>query len=93
MDERSQILLVTTIGAVVGALAGFLLFTDRGRSLMNDLEPAIEDMGRELSRFRQTVRKAVGVAGEGWRLMNETMADSTTSSGGRYADPHQTTPF
>ena len=37
------------------ALAGYLFFTDRGRALRRQIEPALEDFARELSSFRGTV--------------------------------------
>jgi hypothetical protein len=82
------------VGAVVGGMAGYLFFTDPGRRLRRQLEPALEDIARELNSFRGTVQKAAGVANEGWRLLNDTLGES---SGGRpptrFPSPHQTSPF
>jgi len=47
------------------------LFTDRGRRLRRQFEPALEDFSRELMSFRTTVQKASGVASDGWKLLNE----------------------
>jgi gas vesicle protein len=82
---------VTVAGAVIGGLAGYLFFTDKGRSLRHQLEPALDDLARELSQFRGTVTRAAGVANEGWRLINDAMGESGQS--GRYTNPRQTTPF
>jgi gas vesicle protein len=88
MDNRT--VAATIVGGIVGALAGYLLFTDRGRALRRQLEPALEDFARELNQFRGTVMKAAGVAGEGWRLLNETLGEREPH---RYPTPHQTSPF
>jgi hypothetical protein len=69
-----------------------MFFSEQGRHLRRQLEPALEDFARELNSFRGTVARAAGVAGEGWKLLNEALGEA----GGRqsiYTNPHQTTPF
>lgn len=88
MDNRT--VAATIVGGIVGAMAGYLLFTDRGRALRRQLEPAIDDFVRELNQLRGTIVKAAGAAGEGWRLLNETLGERETY---RYQAPHQTSPF
>ena len=88
MDNRT--VAATIVGGVVGALAGYLLFTERGRALRRQLEPALEDFARELNQFRGTVARATGVAGESWRLLNETLGEREPH---RYQAPHQSSPF
>jgi len=90
--DNSRALTVTLIGAVVGGFAGFLFFTDQGRRLRRQLEPALDDVARELSQFRCTVQKAAGVANEGWRLLNDAIGERDRPAG-RVAGPHQTSPF
>jgi hypothetical protein len=58
-------------GAVLGGLAGYFFFTERGRSFRRQLEPALEQFARELNGFRGTLQRAVGVATEGWNALNE----------------------
>jgi len=76
---------------MLGAFAGYLLFTERGRALRRQLEPALEDYARELSGFRVTLGKAAGVASEGWKLLNEAI--EPTDSDARYPIRHQHAPF
>jgi hypothetical protein len=92
VTDNSQALAASVVGAIVGGIAGYLLFTDHGRSLRRQLEPSIEDLGRELNSFRATVEKAAGVASEGWKLLNETLGESGRPSP-RYPGTHQTAPF
>ena len=66
MDNRA--LAATVAGAVIGGAAGYLFFTDRGRALRRQIEPALDDIARELISFRATVQKAAGVANEGWKI-------------------------
>ena len=92
MTEKSQACVVSCIGAAVGAAVAYMFFTERGRHMRRSLEPALEDFARELNHFRGTVAKAAGVAGEGWKLLNEAMGE-TGSMPPRFANPHQTSPF
>jgi gas vesicle protein len=80
------------VGAVIGGVAGYLFFTEHGRSLRRSIEPALDDIARELNSFRSTVHKAAGVANEGWRLLNEAMGESG-SQPPRFPSAHQTSPF
>ena len=90
MDNRAVAAMV--LGGVMGALAGYLLFTDRGRAMRRQLEPAIEDFARELNQFRSTVTRAAGVAGEGWRLLNEALGERQGPPL-RYPTTQQSSPF
>jgi hypothetical protein len=91
--ENSRAMAAAIVGAVVGGLAGYLFFTDGGRRLRRQLEPALDDFARELINFRATVNKAAGVANEGWQLLNEAMGDSGQATQSRYPSARQTSPF
>ena len=94
MTERASAVVASTMGAVIGAVIGYLLFTNQGRLLRRRLEPALEDLFSELNHFRSTVQKAAEVATEGWNLLNDTLSEGhKTPPIPRYSDPHQTTPF
>jgi hypothetical protein len=90
--EDSRAVAATVVGAVIGGVAGYLLFTDAGRRLRRQLEPALEDLVRELNSFRATVHKAAGAASEGWKLLNEAIGEPEQRSS-RYPTPQQTSPF
>ena len=94
MSDNERAMAVTMVGAVLGGLAGYLFFTPQGYALRRRLEPAIEDLSHELNQFRGTFLKASNVASEGWRLLNDTLGEGSAGAGrGRYASPHQSTPF
>ena len=89
VSENSRTIAASLIGALIGGVAGYLLFTEHGRALRRQMEPALEDIARELSSFRSTVRKAADVADEGRRLLDDALNDTRP----RYPSPHQTSPF
>lgn len=89
--DNSRAMTATLVGAVIGGMAGYLFFTERGRAFRRQLEPALDDFARELSQFRGTLGKAAGVATEGWRLLNEALGDEPHVV--RYPSPRQTSPF
>ncbi len=87
---NSRVMAATLVGAVVGGVAGYLFFTDHGRSVRRQIEPVLDDFARELISFRTTVQKATGVASEGWKLLNEALGE--TGPPPRYPG-RQTSPF
>ena len=89
--DNSRAVAATVVGAVLGGLAGYLFFTDHGRTVRRQIEPALEDFSRELMSFRATVQKAAAVANEGWTLLNDALGESEQPS--RYTGPRQSSPF
>ena len=90
MSDNTRAAAAIVVGGIVGAVAGYMFFTDKGRQLRRQLEPALEDMTRELNHFRGTVNKAAGVASEGWQLLNDAFGDRGDQ---RYPNTPQTSPF
>ena len=88
--DNSRSIAATLVGAVVGGVAGYLFFTDHGRSIRRQIEPALDDFTRELMSFRTTVQKAGGVASAGWKLLNEAIGE--TGPAAKYPG-RQTSPF
>lgn len=91
MTENSRAMAATIAGAVIGGVAGYLFFTERGRELRRQIEPALDDFARELNSFRMTVEKAAVVTNQGWKLLNEAMEPGPQNT--RYPTAHQTSPF
>ncbi len=73
--NNSREMAATIVAAVIGGVAGYLFFTERGRSVRRQIGPAIEDFSRELMSFRNTAQKVAGFANEGWKLLNETLGE------------------
>ena len=91
MSQKSQAIAAAMVGGVVGAVAGYMFFTEQGRAWRRQLEPAIEDMARELAQFRGTLSRAMGVANDGWKVLNEALGEHRGPT--TYPNPHQSTPF
>lgn len=91
MTVNARVWMAALGGAAIGAIAGYLFFTEEGRTFRRQLEPALDDIARELNSFRHTVEKAARVAGEGWKLLEEAMGEAGERP--RYPTPHQSTPF
>lgn len=72
---NSRAIAATIVGAAVGGMAGYLFFTESGRAVRRQLEPAIDDIARELSSFKHTVGKAATVVSESWKLLNEALGE------------------
>lgn len=93
MTEQTRVYIATIVGAVMGGMAGYMLFTEQGRVLRRQIEPALDDFVQELSHLRGTVSRAAGVASESWKLLDEALGDSGARGMPRYTNPHQTSPF
>jgi hypothetical protein len=73
--NNSRDMTAIIVGAVIGGVVGYLFFTDRGRGVRRQIEPALEAFSRELVSFRNTLQEAAGVANEGWKILNDTLGD------------------
>jgi hypothetical protein len=71
VDERSNVLVATLLGAVVGGLWGYLYLTSSGRRVRDDLEPRIDAFVNEVRRMKRTVEKARAAADESWHALDE----------------------
>ena len=91
MTDQSRAMAASIVGAIIGGVAGYMVFTPQGRELRRRLEPAFEDLSRELIHLRGTLARAGVMANEGWRLVNDAMSEA--GSVARTTTPHQTTPF
>ena len=59
------------LGAVVGGAAGFLLLTERGRELREDLEPRLDDLAGEVQKLGSAFDRTRRAVEEGWRSFNQ----------------------
>jgi hypothetical protein len=82
VDERSKVLMMTFMGAVIGGVGGWLYMTENGRRVREQIEPKLDDFLGELTRVRGTVEKARTAANEGWRSLNEMTGGA---AGGRWS--------
>ena len=71
MSDRTAVTAGALVGALIGAAASYLFFTSRGLTLRDRLEPAIEELEREFSRFQGTIKQVGRMANEGARVVQE----------------------
>ena len=74
MNEYSRVVLGAALGALCGAAAAYLFFTEDGRELRGRIEPTVDDLRREFTRFQGTVEKVEALANDGMRVMEEFQA-------------------
>ena len=91
MDDRGRIAMAIGLGALVGGVAGYLLLTERGRQMRDELEPRLNDVLLEIDKLRTTFESTRTAVAEGWRSFNTLMeqqkstAQSAAESAGRQA--------
>ena len=71
MSEQTRIIQGAMVGAILGAAAAYLFYTEGGRALRNRIEPAVDDLRREFLRFQKTIEKVGELANDGMRVVNE----------------------
>jgi gas vesicle protein len=71
VSTQSQVTLCAVCGAVIGAAAGYLFFTPQGRVLRERIEPAVDELKREFTRFQATIEKVGLLANDGMRVVSE----------------------
>jgi hypothetical protein len=71
VNDQSRVITGAAIGALAGAAVSYLFFTEGGRGVRDRIEPAVDDMLREFTRFRGTLEKVGGMANEGLRALQE----------------------
>lgn len=80
MDESRKVVAGAIAGALIGAAAGYLFFTDAGKRIRDRMEPAVDDLRREFTRYQNTIQKLGEMANEGMRMMSEFNAARAQSS-------------
>jgi gas vesicle protein len=81
VDDRGRIGLAIGLGAVVGGAVGYLLFTDRGRDLRENLEPRLQDLLTEIDQLTRTFERARAAAVEGWQSFSKLTQDQARTAG------------
>jgi hypothetical protein len=61
-------------------VAGYLLLTERGRQMRDELEPRLNDVLGEVDKLRQTFESTRTAVAEGWRSFNQLMEQQKPSS-------------
>ena len=71
MNTQSRIFADAALGALCGAAAAYLFFTERGQMLRDRFEPAVDELKREFGRFQKTIEKFGDLANDSMRVVQE----------------------
>ena len=88
MNEQSRVIGFAILGAAIGAAAGYLFFTARGRAVLERMEPTVDELRQEFDRFRGTVQKLGEMANEGMRAVGEFQAARQQSPYSQHRPTH-----
>jgi gas vesicle protein len=93
--DHSQAIAATIAGAVLGGIAGYLFWSDEGRTVRRRLESSFDTMAQELGSFKRAIVQAAGAASDGLRFLDEFggALDEGRAATSRYGGTHQTSPF
>ena len=80
MNQSRMVVAGAMVGALIGAAATYLFFTDAGKQVRDRLEPAVDELRREFVRFQKTIEKLGEMANDGMRVVNEFNAARSQSS-------------
>jgi gas vesicle protein len=84
VSERSAVMAGAVVGALVGVAATYLIFTERGRHVRERIEPTIDDLREEFSRFQRAFEKVSEMATEGYRVVQD-FNNARSQSQGRFS--------
>ena len=71
MNDSRVMVAGAMVGALIGAAASYLFFTDAGKDLRDRIEPAVDDLRHQFARFQSTIEKVGEMANEGLRVVQE----------------------
>ena len=80
MDDRARIALGMAVGAVVGGFAGFLVFTERGRTFRRELEPQLDEMLAEAQRLTAAFDRTRQAVKDGLATLHTEAGDAKPAS-------------
>jgi gas vesicle protein len=60
-----------TLGALIGAAAAYLFYTDEGRQVRDRIEPAIDEAMAEFGKFRGVIEKVGAMAADGIHALEQ----------------------
>jgi gas vesicle protein len=80
VNDSRAIVTGTILGALIGAAAGYLFFSEAGKGVRDRLEPAVEDLRREFARFQKTIVQVGEMANDGLRVVSEFKTARAQSS-------------
>jgi hypothetical protein len=62
------------VGAALGAVAAYLIFTEHGRRTVDNMEATLEDATAALEKFRRALRKSDDIVRQARGVVEDTWA-------------------
>lgn len=82
MSDRNRIAYSILAGAVIGGVAGFLMFTERGRRVRSEIQPHLDDLAREVQNLQELALRVRDTASESWKQMETFVGELGQHDGG-----------
>lgn len=79
VDDRTRVAMCVGLGALIGGAAGYLLLTQRGRELREELEPKLGDLAGEVQKLGSAFDRTRRAVEEGWRSFNQLVNDERSA--------------
>ena len=83
MNDRDEVIASTAIGAIVGGLAGYLVLTSQGRSVVAGLNSATDEALSAVQGFRGALRTLAEIISEAMLAMEDARAAGGARSAGQ----------
>lgn len=74
MSDRTRLLAGAAVGALIGGVGAYLVFTQAGRQAATQINPALDDLSSLLLELRRVIRKTAVVAQEAGRAVDDVGA-------------------
>ena len=74
MSDSNHVVTSAAVGALVGALAAYFVFTAQGRTALARVDPTLDDLSQALQEFRRALRRADGVVQEARGAVDDVRA-------------------
>jgi gas vesicle protein len=75
VTDQSRIALSVLAGAVIGGVAGFLMFTERGRQARAEIQPQLEELAREMQNLQELAMRVRATATDSWKQMEAFVSE------------------
>jgi hypothetical protein len=83
VNDRDEVIVSTAIGAIVGSLAGYLVLTRQGRSVLAGLNSATDEALGAVQGFRRTLLTMEDIISEAMLAMEDARAAGGARSAGQ----------
>jgi hypothetical protein len=82
VSDQSRIALSVLAGAVIGGVAGFLMFTERGRRFRDEIQPQLDQLAREMQNLQELTLRVRDTATDSWRQVESFVGELGQSPAG-----------